>query len=47
MPVLPKTDDHVFILIPMFAEVLANDSIPERICQLRMEALHAILSRLQ
>ena len=46
MPVLPKTDDYVFILIPMFAEVLANDSIPERICQLRMEALHAILSRL-
>lgn len=46
MPVLPKTDDYVFILIPMFAEVLADDSIPKRICQLRMEALRTILSRL-
>ena len=48
MPIQNQMGDYMFLLLPYFAEILANTDVPERISELRFRAmcnLHAQLAR--
>lgn len=46
MPIQNQMGDYMFLLLPYFAEILANTDVPEKIAELRFRAMCNLHARL-
>lgn len=46
MPIQNQMGDYMFLLLPYFAEILANTDVPEKITELRFRAMCNLHARL-